>query len=72
MLPRQVLLSASRLPSASLGQRLISTHQLAAQGQERARGDEAAGVPRRDAQLVGDLTKGQPEAAKTMHRDQAE
>lgn len=70
--PRQVLHRLSCRLSVSLCERLVSTHQLPAKGQEQARGDEAAGVPRRDAQLLSDLTKREPKPAKAMHRRQAE
>jgi len=65
------LLRPSCRLSVSLCLRLVSAHQLPPKGQEQARGDEAAGVPRRDGQLVGDLTKRQPEPAKAMHRSQS-
>jgi hypothetical protein len=48
----------------------VSPDEFATESEEQARVAEAAGVPRRDAQLVGDLTKRQPEPAKSMNRYQ--
>lgn len=53
--------------SVSLCQCLVSAHQLPAKGQKQARSTEAAGVPRRDAQLSGDLTERQAKPAKAKH-----
>jgi hypothetical protein len=50
---------------------LVFSDEFETESEEQARVAEAAGVPRRDAQLVGDLTKRQPEPAKSMHRYQA-
>jgi hypothetical protein len=61
---------AGRLGVSSL-LRLVPADELPAQRDEQACGSEAAGVARCDAQLLGDLTKRQAEAAKALYRDEA-
>ena len=51
--------------------RLVSANELAAKREEQARRAEAARVPRRDAQLIGDLTKREAEATQSLHRGEA-
>ena len=62
--PKVVLTSFSsgRLGFSSF-QRLVSANELPAKREEEARGAEAPSVPRRDTQLIGDLTKREPQPA---------